>query len=178
MCGAPADAKVEETIFHDDPMPIRHALTAYVCAKHFTAIMSPRRGSSQQDEERMERLAIEELIQAIWLAFAAEGLFRATIPQAEAIAARLRPLLRASLLRSSGRPSTPDSERPIAALVECASPEYIPYNGYGPASERCRGCGAEAFEVRGEKVEEISHAPDCCWIRGVALLRSTEGAGA
>lgn len=39
-CGAPAAHKVEEVIFHDDPQPIRHPLTAYLCAGCFEAIMS------------------------------------------------------------------------------------------------------------------------------------------
>lgn len=37
--GKPATHKVEEVIFHDDPMPIRHPLTAYVCDDCFNAIM-------------------------------------------------------------------------------------------------------------------------------------------
>lgn len=41
MCNAPAVAKVGEEMFDDDPNPIRHNLTAYVCAKHFTDIMGP-----------------------------------------------------------------------------------------------------------------------------------------
>jgi hypothetical protein len=40
-CGAPAAAKVEETIFHDDPNPRRHPLTAYVCEACFGLIMGP-----------------------------------------------------------------------------------------------------------------------------------------
>ena len=44
MCGAPAVAKVGEEIAHDDPMPHRHNLTAYVCEQHFNQIM--RRGSA------------------------------------------------------------------------------------------------------------------------------------
>ncbi len=38
-CVEPAAAKVEETIFHDDPMPVRHPLTAYLCEDHFRKIM-------------------------------------------------------------------------------------------------------------------------------------------
>lgn len=41
FCGAPAVRKVEETIFHDDPQPQRHPLTAYVCYLHFRQIMGP-----------------------------------------------------------------------------------------------------------------------------------------
>lgn len=39
MCGLPATHKVGEEIAHDDPNPIRHNLTAYVCCAHFTTIM-------------------------------------------------------------------------------------------------------------------------------------------
>lgn len=38
-CGQPATHKVEETIFHDDPLPNRHPYTAYVCGLHFAEIM-------------------------------------------------------------------------------------------------------------------------------------------
>lgn len=40
-CGQPAEHKVEETIFHDDPLPHRHPLTSYVCHAHFVEIMGP-----------------------------------------------------------------------------------------------------------------------------------------
>ncbi|RYF10534.1 MAG: hypothetical protein EOO77_21325 [Oxalobacteraceae bacterium] len=39
ICGTAAARKVEETIFDDDPMKIRHPYTAYVCLEHFNAIM-------------------------------------------------------------------------------------------------------------------------------------------
>lgn len=38
-CGAPADHKVEENIPFDDPLPMRHPLTAYICHRHFVEIM-------------------------------------------------------------------------------------------------------------------------------------------
>jgi hypothetical protein len=38
-CGAPAQHKVEETIFHDDPLPMRHPRTGYLCHSHFMDIM-------------------------------------------------------------------------------------------------------------------------------------------
>jgi hypothetical protein len=41
LCGAPAEHKIGETIFYDDPMPRRHNLTAYICHKHFREIMGP-----------------------------------------------------------------------------------------------------------------------------------------
>jgi hypothetical protein len=61
FCGAPADRKVEETIFDDDwsksddgpwgAMPKvlrnRHPLTAYVCFEHFAQMMGP--AAIQQD---------------------------------------------------------------------------------------------------------------------------------
>lgn len=40
-CGAPAEHKVEQVIFHDDPTPHRHPLTRYVCHPHFREIMGP-----------------------------------------------------------------------------------------------------------------------------------------
>ncbi len=40
-CSAPAEHKVEETIFDDDPLPHRHELTAYICHDHFRQIMGP-----------------------------------------------------------------------------------------------------------------------------------------
>lgn len=46
-CGAPAENKVEETIFLDDPRQPRHPLTTYLCHEHFRQIMGPaadRRG--------------------------------------------------------------------------------------------------------------------------------------
>lgn len=40
-CGAPAEHKVEETIFHDDPFQFRHPLTTYICHTHFREMMGP-----------------------------------------------------------------------------------------------------------------------------------------
>lgn len=41
-CEAPAEHKVEETIFFDDPLYYtRHGLTAYICHEHFRQIMGP-----------------------------------------------------------------------------------------------------------------------------------------
>ncbi|MGY8665719.1 hypothetical protein Q3C01_25630 [Bradyrhizobium sp. UFLA05-109] len=39
FCGEPAAHKVEEVVFADDPQPIRHPLTSYVCREHFRQIM-------------------------------------------------------------------------------------------------------------------------------------------
>lgn len=39
FCGKPAEHKVEETIFDDDPIPNRHPLTSYICHQHFRQIM-------------------------------------------------------------------------------------------------------------------------------------------
>jgi hypothetical protein len=41
MCGQPATHKVGEEIPHDDPLPTRHNLTAYVCCQEFMRIMGP-----------------------------------------------------------------------------------------------------------------------------------------
>jgi hypothetical protein len=35
FCMKPATHKIGEEIMHDDPMPMRHNLTAYVCCTHF-----------------------------------------------------------------------------------------------------------------------------------------------
>ncbi len=43
-CSAPAEHKVLENIFDDDPLPNRHELTAYVCHHHFRQIMGPAAG--------------------------------------------------------------------------------------------------------------------------------------
>ncbi len=39
MCSKPAEHKVEETIFWDDPHQNRHPYTNYVCHDHFKQIM-------------------------------------------------------------------------------------------------------------------------------------------
>jgi hypothetical protein len=44
FCGKPAAHKVEEVDFADDPQPIRHPLTSYVCREHFREIMGPAAG--------------------------------------------------------------------------------------------------------------------------------------
>lgn len=41
FCGRPAAHKIEETVFADDPQPIRHPLTSYVCHDHFVELMGP-----------------------------------------------------------------------------------------------------------------------------------------
>ena len=41
FCGAPAEHKVEETIFWDDPLQERHPLTSYICHAHFRKLMGP-----------------------------------------------------------------------------------------------------------------------------------------
>jgi hypothetical protein len=40
-CGKPAEHKVEETIFYDEPMPNRHPLTSYICHSCFVTLMGP-----------------------------------------------------------------------------------------------------------------------------------------
>jgi len=39
ICGNPAHRKVEEHVFDDDPMPVRHPFTAYLCLYHFNKVM-------------------------------------------------------------------------------------------------------------------------------------------
>lgn len=39
ICGKDATNKLSEVIFYDDPNPIRHELTVYVCKDHFKVIM-------------------------------------------------------------------------------------------------------------------------------------------
>lgn len=39
VCGRDATNKLAEVIFDDDPNPIRHELTAYVCKEHFRMIV-------------------------------------------------------------------------------------------------------------------------------------------
>lgn len=38
QCGKPATHKTGEEIFDDDPIPVRHNLTAYLCCRHFRLI--------------------------------------------------------------------------------------------------------------------------------------------
>lgn len=42
VCGDLARHKVQEEILHDDPQPIRHGLSAYLCTDHFNVIMFGR----------------------------------------------------------------------------------------------------------------------------------------
>ena len=50
MCENPARAKIGEEIMHDDPKPIRHNWTAYVCSYHFDLIFRPFRAGISLDE--------------------------------------------------------------------------------------------------------------------------------
>jgi hypothetical protein len=50
-CGQPAEHKVEETIFHDDPHQIRHPLTRYICHAHFREIMGPAADHIEESEQ-------------------------------------------------------------------------------------------------------------------------------
>lgn len=40
-CGKPAEHKVEEWVFADDPTDGRHPLTQYLCHAHFRLLMGP-----------------------------------------------------------------------------------------------------------------------------------------
>lgn len=42
-CGNDAIAKVGEEIFDDDPNPIRHNFTAYICKEHFEELFGIRK---------------------------------------------------------------------------------------------------------------------------------------
>ncbi len=45
-CGVQATHKVGEEIAHDDPQPIRHGYTAYLCCDHFARVMGLGRSSA------------------------------------------------------------------------------------------------------------------------------------
>lgn len=69
VCAFPAAHKVGEEIAHDDPQPVRHNLTAYLCCLHFSAIMGnhgcrvERDDVPQEAEEHVaeSKLCIEEI---------------------------------------------------------------------------------------------------------------------
>lgn len=48
ICGKDATKKVEETLFDDDPNPIRHPVVAYVCEEHFNYVMYGQLNKSKQ----------------------------------------------------------------------------------------------------------------------------------
>lgn len=39
FCGKDAKHKISEVLFEDDPNPLRHELTSYVCCDHFQMVM-------------------------------------------------------------------------------------------------------------------------------------------
>lgn len=41
FCNMPAEHKIEEVIFWDDPDQMRHPFTTYVCHQHFVQFMGP-----------------------------------------------------------------------------------------------------------------------------------------
>ena len=51
-CGKPAEHKIEETIFWDDPHQGRHPFTSYICHEHFVEIMGPAAEQWRRLEER------------------------------------------------------------------------------------------------------------------------------
>lgn len=60
LCGADASRKVEEVLFDDDPQPIRHPLTAYLCLGCFAGVMHGSAlpgaaASGREDERELER---------------------------------------------------------------------------------------------------------------------------
>jgi len=54
-CGEPATHKFSEEVFDDDPNPIRHPLTAYVCCDHFRLIV----GGTCTGETTFDKLLAE-----------------------------------------------------------------------------------------------------------------------
>lgn len=52
-CGAPAEHKVEETIFHDDPHQHRHPFTTYICHEHFVQLIGPAAEQWRRVAEQM-----------------------------------------------------------------------------------------------------------------------------
>jgi hypothetical protein len=56
ICGAPATHKVGEEIPHDDPLPARHNLTAYVCCRHFKTLLGPAVSCGGKNEIQPETL--------------------------------------------------------------------------------------------------------------------------
>lgn len=47
ICKSAAQRKVSEVIFDDDPMPIRHEYTAYLCLEDFNKIMRINGGKNE-----------------------------------------------------------------------------------------------------------------------------------
>ncbi|WP_439398793.1 hypothetical protein ACRQ5Q_15385 [Bradyrhizobium sp. PMVTL-01] len=60
FCGADSEHKVEETIFHDDPLPHRHGLTAYLCHEHFRMVMGPAADRRRRVPARQESMGPEQ----------------------------------------------------------------------------------------------------------------------
>jgi hypothetical protein len=50
-CGRPSTHKLGEEIPHDDPNPVRHNLTAYVCCKHFRLVVGGSCGLPKGDSD-------------------------------------------------------------------------------------------------------------------------------
>lgn len=50
VCGKDAYGKVGEEIRFDDPNPIRHNLTAYLCKEHFIMVLKPHEYKKQQSK--------------------------------------------------------------------------------------------------------------------------------
>jgi hypothetical protein len=54
FCGDKATHKLGEEIMHDDPIPYRHNLTAYVCCRHFQMVLGQAACATAKGEERKE----------------------------------------------------------------------------------------------------------------------------
>lgn len=56
LCHEDAEHKIEEVIFHDDPLPHRHPLTSYICHRHFVDVMGPAADAQSKVLSQMERI--------------------------------------------------------------------------------------------------------------------------
>lgn len=62
QCGHPASHKVGEEIFPDDPNPVRHEFTSYLCCYCFSSVMGLRGdGTCPRAREKAAPLAREDL---------------------------------------------------------------------------------------------------------------------
>lgn len=62
FCGQPAVRKVGEEMAYDEPNVVRHNLTSYVCAEHYTIIMGPA-GARQLGLYAERKFAVHDLVQ-------------------------------------------------------------------------------------------------------------------
>lgn len=60
-CGQPAVRKVGEEFAPDEPNPIRHNLTRYICAEHYAQLMGPA-GARQVGLYAERRFEVHQLV--------------------------------------------------------------------------------------------------------------------